>query len=868
MMRRSYVLLFFWVGLCVSLSLAFGLFTPVGQAEAAPNITYFFDKSEVFVGDTVTVTVRVDNAPDLVGASVYLEFGGTGSPLVTLVDESGDWLKSPTVFSTSTPGAVWKSVYQTTPKYILSVNGVRLASGGTLPTFTSGTLMTFQVTATGEGTVTFKLAEGAAGLASIVTRKDGTNNVVQETPTATSKTLTIASGTRPSAPTGLTAKITDQGVIEWSWQYSGSGISGFKLYDENGVLTDTVSSSARTLKKTGLANGTYKRTIRAYTTSGSTQIESASSTQYGITMQSLASPGNFAGTAESSQEIRWTWVDNSYDEDGFKLYDSNGNLLAKIDANQTSYNETGLSRGKTYTRYIRAYKGSELGEKSAGVSVTTTNTSSGTTETKVADAVNDALGVSASSSDVYIVESSETDQQTSYRVSIDKDQVVAFPPGSMDRYLGSNVTITTTDVEVRIPAKWLLTFSTDTGSAFRLKEVTDLGTTPYGTVKVGSTYDLNLIRYSQSNSDGWKYNTFSSEYPVTIVFNYPSTVINPSSLRVYTRDSSSSIWTLVGGEINTTDRTIRVSVEHFSQYALFETASGTLVPGYNQGSAGMQGDYGQNPYGYYPYGGNSGYITYPGPNGYPGYPGYPNYSSYTSYPGLPGYSNYQGYLPITGNLGYSGTTSGMSGMTGMNVMPGYPGVTGNVGSSKLNPGYGMFTDMTNHWARFEVEWMAGRGLVRGKGVNTFEPEKSITRAEFVALLTRALNMGFPAGGLTPFSDVWPDDWYAGPIQDALRAGLLVETSGTFRPNDPIIREDMARMLTRACRIRGINIQAVSGSSYIEDWDLITSNARDDVALVMQLGLMKGRTAANFQPRHYTTRAEATVVIKRLIEILP
>ncbi len=74
-------------------------------------------------------------------------------------------------------------------------------------------------------------------------------------------------------------------------------------------------------------------------------------------------------TVLSSSAIRWNFTDNSDNETGFKLYDSNGTLISTVAAENLSYiDETGLSASTIYTRYIKVYN--SYGESSASSDAT------------------------------------------------------------------------------------------------------------------------------------------------------------------------------------------------------------------------------------------------------------------------------------------------------------------------------------------------------------------------------------------------------------------------------------------------------------------------------------------------------------------
>jgi len=178
----------------------------------------------------------------------------------------------------------------------------------------------------------------------------------------------------------------------------------------------------------------------------------------------------------------------------------------------------------------------------------------------------------------------------------------------------------------------------------------------------------------------------------------------------------------------------------------------------------------------------------------------------------------------------------------------------------------------SHWAREDIELMAARHIAKGASQHLFMPENQITRAEFAALLVRALRLEPETVMLRNFRDVRPTDWFYGEVATAANMGLVAGSDGAFRPNDPVTRQEMAvmmgRVLTRENMTLPLSVEAAR--SYIaayRDADQIADWAAVSVAQVSQLGLMRGRTAVTFDPGATATRAEAVVVLKRLLEAI-
>ncbi|WP_249866429.1 bacterial Ig-like domain-containing protein [Paenibacillus konkukensis] len=176
-----------------------------------------------------------------------------------------------------------------------------------------------------------------------------------------------------------------------------------------------------------------------------------------------------------------------------------------------------------------------------------------------------------------------------------------------------------------------------------------------------------------------------------------------------------------------------------------------------------------------------------------------------------------------------------------------------------------FADLKGHWAQKDAELLASKGLVNGMTATTFAPDNRITRAEFAALLVRA-------AGLTPqtsssFSDVKASDWYAGAVGAAAKAGLIDGfENGTFQPNATITREQMAVMIDRTLKFTGKQGNTNTGKlAAFKDSSTISSWAQDAAAGAVNAGIINGLTDTEFAPREQASRAEAAVMLKRLLQ---
>ncbi|WP_171682675.1 S-layer homology domain-containing protein [Paenibacillus planticolens] len=173
-----------------------------------------------------------------------------------------------------------------------------------------------------------------------------------------------------------------------------------------------------------------------------------------------------------------------------------------------------------------------------------------------------------------------------------------------------------------------------------------------------------------------------------------------------------------------------------------------------------------------------------------------------------------------------------------------------------------FTDVPNgHWAADVIKELAAKQIVNGTSATTFEPGRSVTRAEFTSLLVRALKI--TGSGQLSFTDVQATDWYAETIASAVKAGVVNGKSETiFDPNAQITREEMVTMMMRAyATVHGS--QAAAGTSFTDEED-VSAWAVQFVNQAAALHLVQGRSAGVFDPKGITTRAEAAQVIYNVL----
>ena len=174
-----------------------------------------------------------------------------------------------------------------------------------------------------------------------------------------------------------------------------------------------------------------------------------------------------------------------------------------------------------------------------------------------------------------------------------------------------------------------------------------------------------------------------------------------------------------------------------------------------------------------------------------------------------------------------------------------------------------FNDLEGHWAKQEIERAAGLGFVNGYPDGSFRPQNHVTRAEFAVMIARAMELTPNGSAAFNFADqeIIPD-WARSFVEEAQLAGVITGyEDGTFRPHSLINRTEMVAMVMRT--LGRTPEQGLIPT--FSDTDSIPAWAHAYVAAAAEAGLVNGRGNNQFVPGANTTRAEAVVLILRMVE---
>lgn len=175
-----------------------------------------------------------------------------------------------------------------------------------------------------------------------------------------------------------------------------------------------------------------------------------------------------------------------------------------------------------------------------------------------------------------------------------------------------------------------------------------------------------------------------------------------------------------------------------------------------------------------------------------------------------------------------------------------------------------FKDISGHWAEKEIIELAKQGIVKGKTEELFMPEETVTRAEFAAMIRRALELE-PKAYQNKIPDILKDTWYADEVQAMIDAGIMSgDADGKFRPDDTMTRQEMAKVIVSAYSFK-TGITDITGEELaFDDNSQIAAWAEEFVSKAAALGLITGMENNTFAPNDNMTRAQAAMVIFRLV----
>jgi chitodextrinase len=164
----------------------------------------------------------------------------------------------------------------------------------------------------------------------------------------------------PSAPASISAYLTQSGQIYVSWNVSsdatpGAVVEGYYLY-RNGAMIASIPGW--TYYTDTIPAGVYYYTVTAYDSLGSVSPQSHTTTPISVLADTAppTTPQNLTATAGSSSVVlSWQGSTDNLAVVGYYIYRSSRQVLTPNAITGTTYTDTGLTPGTTYSYTVTAY---------------------------------------------------------------------------------------------------------------------------------------------------------------------------------------------------------------------------------------------------------------------------------------------------------------------------------------------------------------------------------------------------------------------------------------------------------------------------------------------------------------------------------
>jgi len=173
-----------------------------------------------------------------------------------------------------------------------------------------------------------------------------------------------------------------------------------------------------------------------------------------------------------------------------------------------------------------------------------------------------------------------------------------------------------------------------------------------------------------------------------------------------------------------------------------------------------------------------------------------------------------------------------------------------------------YRDIQKHWARGQIVRLTNKGIVQGFGDYSFRPDAGVTRAQFAAMLMRAMKAsGLSTGSVprsNPFRDLKRSHWAYTSMMQAYSLGILQGYSNkSISPDKVLTRAEMATMIARAKKL------PLAKRKYTHFRDVRAKHwAAPAIEMLYSLDWLNGYPNGTFRPDNYVRRGELTVVLAK------
>lgn len=179
-----------------------------------------------------------------------------------------------------------------------------------------------------------------------------------------------------------------------------------------------------------------------------------------------------------------------------------------------------------------------------------------------------------------------------------------------------------------------------------------------------------------------------------------------------------------------------------------------------------------------------------------------------------------------------------------------------------------FTDVpTNFWAYESITKMTKEGFMSGYRNGTFKPNDPLSREEAASLFSNMLGDTPSIMLASSFSDITSDRWSSLAIESVARANIISGYGdSTYRPEQYMSRQEFAVVANKFLHYQGYRTEDPTAldTIHFSDQKFIAPWAQSSVRELALLGFINYSTTGLFNPEKYITRAEAAEITYRLL----
>ena len=185
--------------------------------------------------------------------------------------------------------------------------------------------------------------------------------------------------------------------------------------------------------------------------------------------------------------------------------------------------------------------------------------------------------------------------------------------------------------------------------------------------------------------------------------------------------------------------------------------------------------------------------------------------------------------------------------------------------SSYKPSFAIsFSDLSSsHWAYNNIMKLAEDGIINGYENGTYQPERSVSRGEFLKLVMTALYGGEDYFKTNQFQF---GHWATPYAIEAAVQGYLMSGTSVDNLNEAITRLEMVNILAKVCIQNNIKRSQEINSIAFSDIENLDESSKLYIDYVTRNALINGYTDGTFKPQKNITRAEIATVMVRFQEL--